>query len=184
MSDDDERDDEHPGDDTSSGKPPGYKHPPRKGRFKPGKSGTPRGRPKGSRNRLTDFDREMNETVVVRVNGKIRRVRTWTAVLKRLKEMAVKGDMKAINKTIDTAMKLEATAGSEDQGQEILPDADKEILADFLKDNNPDQVMELGPLASRTECDSAICAEGDTGRVRTPLIWTSSGFYRSNIHCA
>ncbi len=81
----------------------------------------------------------------------------------RLKEMAIKGDIRAITKTIDTAIKLDATAGSENQVQEVLSDDDKELLADFLKDNMPEQVAGQGPATGPSERHSAVLPDVEAG---------------------
>ena len=44
----------------------GYGKPPKAGRFKPGQSGNPRGRPKGTLNLKTDLQQELAERISVR----------------------------------------------------------------------------------------------------------------------
>ncbi len=48
----------------------GYKCPPKSGQFKPGQSGNPKGRRKGSRNFLTLLEQELGQSIVVNENGK------------------------------------------------------------------------------------------------------------------
>ena len=52
----------------------GYGKPPVHSRFKKGKSGNPRGRPKGSTNHRTQLCRVLDEKITVRENGKSRRM--------------------------------------------------------------------------------------------------------------
>lgn len=52
----------------------GYKCPPRASRFKPGQSGNPRGRPKGSKSLASAIDKELAKTVVVNDRGRQRRL--------------------------------------------------------------------------------------------------------------
>ncbi len=55
-------DDERPADQTSTGGyDVGYRKPPKHTRFKPGQSGNPRGRPKGTKNLKTDLIEELGE---------------------------------------------------------------------------------------------------------------------------
>ena len=52
----------------------GYGRPPEETRFKPGQSGNPKGRPKGSKNLRTLFAEELRRSVTLKENGKTRRV--------------------------------------------------------------------------------------------------------------
>src|SRR6185369_9170944 len=70
----------------------GYGKPPKRSQFKPGKSGNPKGRPKGSRNFQTDVKSTLEAPVKVMRNGKPRSVSTQAAALLRLREKALGGD--------------------------------------------------------------------------------------------
>ena len=74
----------------------GYGKPPVHGRFKKGRSGNPAGRPKGSRNLKSELLSEISELIVVREHGKTRKVPKLRAYIKRLSEMALQGDLRAI----------------------------------------------------------------------------------------
>jgi hypothetical protein len=74
----------------------GYCQPPEQTRFKPGKSGNPRGRPKGSRNIATVLDRVMKERLEITENGKRKRLTKLEAFFKRLTNQAVSGDPRAM----------------------------------------------------------------------------------------
>src|SRR5271155_1806032 len=51
-----------------------YQRPPRKGQFKPGQSGNPRGRPKGSKNIRTYVTEHLNKKIPIIERGKTRKV--------------------------------------------------------------------------------------------------------------
>lgn len=78
----------------------GYGRPPQSGQFRPGQSGNPKGRPKGSRN-LASIIREVTEQkVTLRTPRGVRKIPAIEAVLRRLVEQALKGDGRAITQLL------------------------------------------------------------------------------------
>jgi hypothetical protein len=73
----------------------GYGKPPRASQFRKGRSGNPKGRPKGSLNLATDLASELGETITVREDGQPRRVSKQRALVKSLMAKALQGDVKA-----------------------------------------------------------------------------------------
>jgi hypothetical protein len=73
----------------------GYRRPPKATRFKPGQSGNPQGRPKGSANLATDLAAELNEQITVREGGQARRLTKQRALIKSLTARALQGDVRA-----------------------------------------------------------------------------------------
>ena len=78
-----------------SGYKVGYGKPPKATRFKKGKSGNPRGRPKGSLNLATDLTAELGEQITVREDGRPRKVSKQRALIKSLMAKALQGDVRA-----------------------------------------------------------------------------------------
>ena len=74
----------------------GYGKPPKATQFKKGKSGNPRGRPKGSLNLATDLTAELGETITVREDGRPRKVSKQRALIKSLMAKALQGDVRAM----------------------------------------------------------------------------------------
>lgn len=74
----------------------GYRRPPISGRFKKGKSGNPKGRPKGSSNFLTLLEQELGQKIVVNENGKERTITRMQAMVKRIVGGALQGDQRAL----------------------------------------------------------------------------------------
>jgi Family of unknown function (DUF5681) len=73
----------------------GYKRPPVGTRFPPGKSGNPKGRPKGTPNHKTTVSRVMNEKVSVREGEKTRRMTKFEAMLQAQTNKGMKGDSRS-----------------------------------------------------------------------------------------
>ena len=73
----------------------GYGRPPQHSRFRPGQSGNPRGRPKGKRNLASQLNDVLAQPVTVTRNGKRMRVTAETAILMRMLEKALVGDLKS-----------------------------------------------------------------------------------------
>ena len=73
----------------------GYGQPPKSRQFRRGKSGNPKGRPRGSLKLATDLAAELNEQITVREDGKPRRVSKQRALIKSLMAKALQGDVRA-----------------------------------------------------------------------------------------
>jgi hypothetical protein len=72
----------------------GYKRPPVHTRFKPGQSGNPAGRAKGSQNLQTLFDKILKERVSLREGGEVRKISKAEVILRGLVVGAMKGDQR------------------------------------------------------------------------------------------
>jgi hypothetical protein len=108
----------------------GYRRPPIAGRFKPGKTGNPKGRPKGSRNFLTLLEQELAETVVVNENGKKKTISRMQAMTKRLVNGALQGDPKALM-TLVEILRRTGRFEETDTGS-LLPDNYESILDSYV----------------------------------------------------
>ena len=86
----------------------GYRRPPVNRQFKPGQSGNPRGRPKGSKNFPTMFAEAMSRPVTVRdKKGKIRTLSKQELMVEVMVNKAVAGDPKAFAAVVQFAEKFE-----------------------------------------------------------------------------
>ena len=81
----------------------GYGKPPRHSQFKKGQSGNPQGRPKGSRNFSTDLKETLEKLIRITDHGKPRTVSTQLAALMRLREQALGGDARALDRLLEYA---------------------------------------------------------------------------------
>lgn len=107
----------------------GYKRPPKSGQFKPGKSGNPRGRRKGSTNFKTDLAAEMREHITLRdKNGRARKVTKQRALIKLLFSSALQNEKSAIT-TLLTCLRYFGT----DHEASVAETTDLEDL-DMIRD--------------------------------------------------
>ena len=116
---------------TGSNYEVGYGKPPKHARFQPGRSGNPRGRPKGTKNLKTDLMEELGEKIVIREGDRSQKVSKQRALLKSVVNRAIKGDARAIGIALSTMMRLLDTGEGAPVAEEALLDDELEILTAF-----------------------------------------------------
>ena len=107
----------------------GYRRPPESGRFKKGKSGNPKGRPKGSTNFLTILEQELGQSIVVNENGKKKTITRMQAIVKRIVAGALQGDLKALMTLFEI---LRRTKFEESGVEALLPDNYQSVLDSYV----------------------------------------------------
>jgi hypothetical protein len=112
----------------------GYGRPPRHTRFQPGMSGNPRGRVKGVCNLGTDVRRTLQTPVKLTEQGKPRRVSTQEAALLRLREKALMGDARSLDRLLELARLFNSTIDSTPGGDAMMSAEDQAILAAYGED--------------------------------------------------
>ena len=113
----------------------GYKQPPQAGQFQKGRSGNPKGRPKGSGNFKTDLLQVMGQTVFIMENGQRRAVSGRKAVALRILHDAMRGDAKALANLTAHLLKHDIDADAKPQA-EVVTENDRVIIEDFLRRNS------------------------------------------------
>ncbi len=108
----------------------GHGKPPKSGQFKPNQSGNPNGRPKGSKNFKTDVRDTLSMLVPVTSSGKRATVTTQKAALMRLREKALKGDQRAMDRLLALAQVYNGDDLARDTQADVTA-ADKAIMQRF-----------------------------------------------------
>ena len=117
--------------DDSRDEDTGYGNPPRATRFKKGQSGNPKGRPRGGRNFASDVDDVLGTKMTVQENGRPRQVTAQQAALLRLREKALKGDVRALDRLLTLADQRSAEREAQSKERSLTSDED-DILQRFL----------------------------------------------------
>jgi hypothetical protein len=105
----------------------GYGKPPRHARFKPGESGNPRGRPRGSKNVFVLLDEELNQTVTINENGRRRRITKRAAVVKHMVNKTLSGDPRVLQILLSQLRSREAHAEA-DPSSADMQEGDYEVI--------------------------------------------------------
>lgn len=108
----------------------GYGKPPVSNQFKKGKSGNPKGRPRGTRNLLTDLEEVLSKKVTVFENGEKKSVSAQMATIQRLYEKALMGDQKSIALLLGYAEQLANEKEAHD-AEKALSASDLQIINNF-----------------------------------------------------
>jgi len=115
---------------SAAGYAVGYGKPPEQTRFRPGVSGNPRGRPKGSLNIVTVLRKALHERVEVTDKGRVRRISKFELAVTQLVNRAVKGDARATQQILSLAPLLEDNASV---AADPLDSDDTAVLAALIK---------------------------------------------------
>ena len=130
-----------------------YGKPPRHGGFQKGRSGNPRGRPKGSKNFATLLAEALDEKVQVTEDGKRRRVTKRELVVKQLVNKSAAADLRAIKQLTDIVQGVERRSGTSPAPPppHDFTAADEEVIAELRKRIERDiraQIAAEKPLAA------------------------------------
>lgn len=111
----------------------GYGKPPRNAQFQKGRSGNPKGRPKGTLNMATVLERTLRELVVINENGQRKTITKMQAAVKQLVNQAASGDLSALRQLMALANSAEQRYSDAQAERPSLNEADKKVMAHILE---------------------------------------------------
>lgn len=103
----------------------GYGRPPKETRFKKGQSGNPKGRPKGSLSLDGLLRRELAKPITITENGKRRRVPKGEALVTRVVNTALAGDLKGLQGVLQIG-KVFGIGSKEEEAQREMQELGEE----------------------------------------------------------
>lgn len=112
----------------------GYGKPPKHSQFKKGRSGNPKGRPKGAKGVGASIMRELERKVTIREGGQEVTISKAEAVAKRITNKALSGDMGASKMLLqfDAEQAQQVEVDGEQSGQTSLPDQTDEAVLKYF----------------------------------------------------
>jgi len=111
----------------------GYGRPPKAHRFRPGQSGNPRGRPKGSKNMMTLFEQELDAKVTVTEHGERRTITKRQVIAKQVVNKAATGDAKAVRMLLDETRLSEQETNASGQANPFGRPVDEAVMRNVLQ---------------------------------------------------
>jgi len=87
----------------------GYGKPPKHTQFAKGRSGNPKGRPKGSHNLATIFNQVTRQKISVKENGRTKTMTRMEAVVHQLTNKALSGDARAMGQLLQFSRLFEVS---------------------------------------------------------------------------
>jgi hypothetical protein len=112
----------------------GYGKPPVKNRFIPGKSGNPRGRPKERKNMKTIYRDALFEPITIQLNGKTKTVTSMEAIVLKLRNTALAGDIRATTMLLSLGKGLGVADAPQYENDREGPMSTQEVY-ELLKDH-------------------------------------------------
>jgi len=106
----------------------GYGKPPPQARFRKGRSGNPRGRPKGTRNLKSDLQEELSERIPIRDQGRSRRISKQRALIKSLFARALQGNAAATTQLLQLILRVLGPEAVAEAAEAALTPEEQEIL--------------------------------------------------------
>jgi hypothetical protein len=111
----------------------GYGRPPEHTQFKPGQSGNPKGRPRGTVNMATVLERTLREKVDTIEHGRRKTISKFEAALKQLANKAASGDLSALRLLSALVASAEERTNEATAASPIHPEIDERVVQGILE---------------------------------------------------
>lgn len=111
----------------------GYRKPPKRTQFQKGRSGNPKGRPRGTLNVATILDRTVREPVVINENGQRKTITKMQAAVKQLVNQAASGDLAALRQLMAAVSSAEQRLGESQAQSPATSEPDQKVMAGILE---------------------------------------------------
>ena len=105
----------------------GYGKPPLHTRFQKGRSGNPKGRPRGKKNTATLLNAALNASIVVIENGRRKKITKREAILTQLVNKSAAADLKATQMVLAMLRDLEAQT-DDVADRALFSEADQQVI--------------------------------------------------------
>lgn len=112
----------------------GYRRPPPASQFPPGKSGNPRGRPKGPRSVAAILNAILRQKITVTENGLTRRLPAIEVALRRLLNDAMRSDPRAMKLLLSLVDRYAESPGAALRTADVEAE-DRAILEQYLRED-------------------------------------------------
>lgn len=127
--------------------PVGYKHPPKRHQFPPGKSGNPRGRPRGAKGLKQILASEFSQRLKIMEGVKPLNVSKLQLIVKRELEKAMEGNQRAIEHVISLNIQMFGLGLDEPKEEEELTLGEQLYIEKIMKRLGPSSDEEAGHAA-------------------------------------
>jgi len=111
----------------------GYGRPPEHTQFKPGQSGNPKGRPRGTVNMATVLGRTLREKVDTVENGRRKTISKFEAALKQLTNKAASGDLSALRLLAALVASAEERTNEATASNPVHAEIDERVVQGILE---------------------------------------------------
>jgi len=111
----------------------GYRKPPKRSQFQKGRSGNPKGRPRGTLNVATILDRTVREPVVINESGQRKTITKMQAALKQLVNQAASGNLAALRQLMAAVSSAEQRLGESQAQSPAISEPDQKVMAGILE---------------------------------------------------
>jgi hypothetical protein len=141
--------------------PVGYKRPPKKHQFQPGRSGNPRGRPKGAKGLRQILKGEFLQRMRIMEGDKPLKVSKLQLIVKRELEKAMAGNQRAIEHVISLNIQMFGLGTDEPKEEEELTLGEQLYIETIMKRLGPSSDVEAGHAADPDVAGSGEAEDED-----------------------